>query len=663
MPEILDGRQASLFRPESDWRPPTELPDLTRMEYVSLDTETYDPNLKERGAGWCRGDGYICGVSVSWPHEGKAKAVYMPFKHQGDDNLSEENVKDWLNYFFKNFNGTLIGMNAIYDLGWLLATGIDLKRIMSEEIKVRDVMFSQALLDENRRSYSLAAISEAYGLPPKDETLLNEAAHSYGVDSKSGIFSIAARYVGPYAEMDAKLPLIIWSKQKKLIEESKLEKVTDLEHSLLPCLLSMKMKGVRVNVAKAEEHRETFLKNYQGLLKEIKDECGLPIEVFSADSVAVGFNKLSISYPKTGTGRASFTDPWLSSHPSKLAKLVTLARKQQRAAETFCKGMVLDKAVRGRVHCEFHPLRSDDGGTVSGRLSSSMPNLQQLPARDPQMGALIRGLFLPELEESWLAADWAGQEPRLLVNDAERLGCTKAKVAADRYRTDPKTDYHGMVAELVFGAGYTKQQRTACKTLNLGIFYGMGAAKLCKQLGLSTKMVEGKNGRQYEVGGEEGQALMNRYHQMVPFVKEVSQHYQNLASTHGAIRTISGRLCRFPMWESFSGGRAFDYEGACRQYGSSNIRRAFCHKALNRRVQGSAADTCKVAMRDLFRAGFTPLVTIHDEFGMSVKDKKEAKQIVEIMENCVKLKIPMVVDCDYGASWGEAKPMVEDEEI
>lgn len=657
----LDGRQASLFKPETSWLTPLELPDLTNYEAVSFDSETSDPHLKELGAGWCRNDGYIVGVSMSWPQEGKAKALYAPFRHAGGDNLPPETVISWLNHFFKNFKGVLVLMNGMYDLGWLLATGIDISRVMNEEIKLWDVMFTEALLDENRRSYNLNSIAETHGFQKKNEGLLNEAAYSFGVDPKSGLWRLPARYVGPYAETDAKLPLLIYYKQRKLIKEYELERVHELEHSLVPCLLAMKRRGVRVDVDKAKQHRDMFMKEYNDTLVLIKGECGLPLEIFSADSVAKGFDQLSITYPKTKTGKPSFTDAWLTSHPSKMAKMVTHARKQHKAASAFCEGMVLNKHHNGRVHCDFNPLRSDDGGTVSGRFSSSNPNLQQVPARDPKMGTMIRGLFLPEEGEMWAAVDWSQQEPRLTVHYAEERGCSRGAEAAEKYRNDPDTDYHNFVASLLFGKDFTKQQRTIAKTINLGLAYGMGGAKLCRSLGLPTKMWETSSGRQVEVAGDEGQDILNKYHAAVPFIKELSVQYTQLANEQGALRTMSGRLIRFPFWESQSGGRAMKHEEAVRLYGSNGIRRAYTHAALNKKIQGGSADAMKISMRNLYREGVIPLVTVHDENGLSVASKKKAHEAAEIMRSCIKLRVPLKTDIDVGPSWGEAKPITEEE--
>ena len=659
---ILDGRQQGLFRPDTTWKPPTELPDLTRMDVVSIDTETRDPELMEKGPAWTRGEGYVVGASAAWEQEGHVKSLYAPFRHEGGDNLSPENVIAWLDHFFQNFNGTLVLMNGMYDLSWLLNIGVDLRRIMSEEIKLWDIMWAEALLDENRRSYNLNSLAETYTFGKKDESLLADAAHSFGVDPKSGLWRLPARYVGPYAETDAILPLKIYHKQLKLITEQKLERVCGLEHSLVPCLLTMRRTGIRVDLDRAERHKAGFLEKYEEALRGIKTECGLVPEVFAAESVAKCFDAASITYPKTDKGKPSFTDDWLSAHPSRLAKLVTFARKQHRAANTFCGGMVLDKQYKGRVRPEFHPLRSDEGGTVTGRFSCSSPNIQQCPTHDIDVGNKIRELFLPEEGDMWAASDWKQQEPRLTVHFAEVQGCSRAAEAAEAYRTNPKTDNHNMTATMIFGPDFTPDQRKKSKTITLGRSYNMGDAKLCRELGLPTVMKTNFKGQQYEAAGPEGLELIRKYDASVPFVKELSEHCKNLANGTGMLRTLSGRLYHFVWWEPLQGGRALRYDDAVKAYGAGNIRRAYVYKSLNAKIQGSGADLAKISMRNLFREGFKILITMHDENGLSVPDKKRAKEAAEVMCNCVKLRVPLLCDIDVGSSWGEAKPLKEDEE-
>jgi DNA polymerase I-like protein with 3'-5' exonuclease and polymerase domains len=253
------------------------------------------------------------------------------------------------------------------------------------------------------------------------------------------------------------------------------------------------------------------------------------------------------------------------------------------------------------------------------------------------------------------------QEPRLTIHYAAEKGCTKGQEAADLYNTDPNTDYHDFVATLVFGEGFTKAQRLTAKMINLGLAYGMGGAKLCKKLGYKTKTKVGKNNREYEVAGDEGQQILDQYHAKVPFIKELSGYYMEEAKQFGYIRTLSGRRCRFSDWEPWSGGQALPYEETVKRHGAGNIKRAFTHAALNRKIQGGSADLIKITMRNLWREGLVPLVTVHDENGLSVPNKETARKVMDIMRDCVKLRVPLKVDCDLGPTWGDAKPIKEDD--
>lgn len=659
---ILDGSQTDLFKPDASWQPPTALPEnLLNQQVVALDTETHDPLLRELGPSWFRGGGKMVGVSLAWPvPDGK---IYVPVAHEGGDNYAGgmDSMGPWLKHFLANFTGTLVLMNGFYDLGWLRYH--DLLPI-DWSFKVWDIMMVEALLDEHKLRYNLNSLADTYGLQGKNEKLLAEAAAAFGVDPKGGMWRLPARFVGPYAEQDAQATLEVYFRQVPLVAEQKLEKVVELEHSLTPCLIEMRFRGVRTDVKKAEIQKQKFMDEYDVYMSEIKRESTLNIDIWSADSVAVGMRHLSIKYPTTGTGKPSFTDDWLSAHESKYAKLITKARKVHKAANTFCHNMVIAQADKnGRVHAEFHPLRSDDGGTVSGRFSSSNPNLQQVPARDPHMNTVIRGLFLPEEGEMWCAADYSQQEPRLTIHYAAEKGCSRGQEACDRYISNPNTDYHDFVASLIFGDVFTKAERSIAKTINLGLAYGMGGAKLCKRLGYPTKRKVGKNNREYEVAGDEGQSLLDKYHREVPFIKELSSIYTQQANNFGYLSTLSGRRCRFSFWEPWSGGRAELYDDAVHKYGQNNIKRAYTHAALNRKIQGGSADMIKVAIRNMWRAKIVPLVTVHDENGVSVANKEKAREVTEIMRDCVKLKVPLKVDCDFGPTWGDAKPMTEDADV
>ena len=183
--------------------------------------------------------------------------------------------------------------------------------------------------------------------------------------------------------------------------------------------------------------------------------------------------------------------------------------------------------------------------------------------------------------------------------------------------------------------------RYQAKTINLGLFYGMGKNKLQAELG---------------VNKEKAEELFKQYHSKVPFVKQLMDAVMRRAQDSGRIRTLLGRLCRFHLWEpnQFGIHKALPHEEALREHGPG-IRRAYTYKALNKLIQGSAADMTKKAMLELYKAGIIPHIQVHDELDISVKDDKEAKQIVEIMESAVGLEVPNKVDYESGKNWGDIK--------
>ena len=653
-----DSNQLGMFMPESNWKVPSmsDLPEFWRADETGFDTETRDPNLMTHGPGWYRNDGEIVGFSLSCDAQ---QGFYLPIAHEGGDNMPRDNVLEYFRYGFKKMgrDNTLVLMNGMYDLGWSSVYGI----VPGDECQIIDIMWVQALLNEHLTSYALKAITKYWGLEGKDEKLLEQAAHAFGVDPKGGIWRLPARYAAPYAEQDAVATLQSWHKQKPHVAEQGLSTVVKLEHDLIPLLLHMRRQGVRIDMDQAERVRDDLQVREKDAISKVKHLSGCDVDIFAAESVAKAFRQMDIPYETTATGKPSFRRNWLETHESELAQTITEARQLNKVWSGFVVDNILGKCHDGRIHCEFHPLRSDDGGTVSGRFSCSNPNLQQIPARHPELGPMVRSLFLPEEGEQWCSIDYSQQEPRLTIHYAAKGDFTGGREAAQAYLDNPNTDYHDFVSTMMFGPGFTKQQRYASKQINLGMAYNMGGAKLCRSLGFSTEWVN-IGGEQVEVAGPEGKEFISKYHAKMPFIKELNNHFQGEANQAGFLRTLSHRRCRFDNWEPIrrsGSGLMKPYEEAVRMYGRGNIRRAEMHKALNKKIQGGAADMIKVALRDLWRAGIKPLLTIHDENDFSMPNTQVAQDAAEIMRNCMRLEVPMKVDIDYGRSWGEAVEMKE----
>ncbi len=622
--------------PVSEWVPPAELPDIFDAKQIAVDVETKDPNLKSNGPGWPTGDGEVVGYAIAV----EGWAGYIPIRHENGGNLDERIVNKWLKKVFE-CPADKIMHNAQYDAGWIRRMGFTIKG------RIIDTMLIVSLLDENRFSYSLNNIAYDYLKKTKTEKELREAAVSFGLDAKSEMWKMPAMYVGPYAQGDAELTLDLWNYLSVEIGREDLWSIANLELALLPCLIDMTWKGVRVDQDKVERTKDSLLKREKAVLKQIKDMSGMDVEIWAAQSLAKAFDPLSIAYPKTEKGAPSFRKQFLSDHTHDFPKLIVEARNLNKTSGTFINTIMKHCRSDGRIHSHINQIRSDDGGTVSGRISMSNPNLQQIPARDPELGPMIRSLFLPEEGEQWASIDFSQQEPRILVHYAQVLGNSRGRVPlegaqdfVDGYRNDPDMDFHTMVAEM---AGIKRKQ---AKTINLGMMYGMGVNKLADQLDIEV---------------DEARGLIKQYHERVPFVKGLQNgvmKHLNSKKSKGAVSSILGRRCRFDLWEpdTFGMNKALPYKDAVDEYGpTTRLKRAYTYKALNRLIQASAADMTKQAMVNIYETGRIPLIQIHDEVAISVKSCEEAKEVAKIMENAVPLEVPNKCDVEIGSSWGEAK--------
>ena len=616
-----------MFTAQTEWDCPDSFPDLSGEKYIAIDLETKDPNLRSKGSGAIQGHGEIVGIAVAT----EGWKGYYPIAHEGGGNLDRRIVLEW----FKKVCATdsyKIFHNAMYDVCWIRAYGIPING------HIMDTMLMASLIDENRLWYTLNSISYDYLRKTKDEKSLKEAAEAWGIDPKAELYKLPAMYVGSYAEQDAYLTLELFKRLSTEIQAKNLVEIFDLESQLFPCLIDMKFKGVRVDVERAHKLKKQLLSQEESILLQVKKETGIDVQIWAARSIAKVFDKLSLEYAKTEkTQSPSFTKNFLSTHDNPVVKSIAKAREINKAHTTFI-DTILKHNFRGRIHADINPIRSDQGGTVTGRFSYSNPNLQQIPARNKDLGPMIRSLFLPEEGHKWGCFDYSQQEPRLVVHYAASTEpiCFQPSVKeiVDKFNNND-VDFHQTVADMA------NISRTQAKTINLGLFYGMGKAKLQAELGLNTKA--------------EAEDLFNQYHENVPFVKDLMHSTSTLAQVSGSIGTLLGRRCRFNKWEpkAFGMHKPMDFNEAVSTYRLEHIRRAFTYKALNKLIQGSAADMTKKAMVDLYNEGIVPHIQIHDELDISVKDDDEAKRIIQIMENAVNLKVPNKVDYEFGNSWGD----------
>jgi len=649
---MSDWVQRPMFDPRSTWRPPARLPRWDGAKRIAIDVETRDEKIKTLGPGVRRG-AYIVGVSVAIED---GPAFYLPIQHAAGDNLSEDEVLGYLRTEAAGFMGDVVGANLQYDLDFLEEAGVSFRRprFFRDCIKV-----AEPLIDELQDDYSLDGVAARYAIPGKDEAGLRAAAERWGLDPKAELWKLPARHIGAYAEQDVRLPLRLLRLQERRIEEQDLWRVYDLESRVLPVLVKMRRRGVRIDQGKLDEVRRWSEAEEAKALEEVHARSGIRIgvgEVWLPEPAQRLLAYLGVTPPKTRTGKPSAKRDVFEAIAHPAAKAFVRARKVNKVRTSFV-ASIERHMVNGRIHCTFNQMRGenmggdDSDGAAYGRLSAVLPNLQQQPARDPEIGPMWRSIYVPEEGLLWAACDYSGQEPRMTVHYASRTRCPGGPEMAARYRADPDLDLHKATADLCFPSEPDrKKARGNAKAIFLGLCYGMGGGKLCRNLGLPLLGPEETKDRRAKLvakgfmtaakastlhfAGPEGQAIIDQYHAMVPFVRDLARKAQDKAEKVGFVRTLSGRRCRF-------------------RYVDGHLDEA--HKALNRIIQGSSADQTKTAMVEADRAGFYLQLQIHDELDLSVRDRAEAEALAELMRNVVPLDVPAKVDVEIGPSWGEAK--------
>lgn len=627
------------------WEPPKEYPRLEDAKILSFDTETKDPELLTRGPGGVTGNGEMVGFSLATPDGYRG---YFPIRHAGGGNLDPENTLRWL----KDVLATPIpkvAANWGYDLEWCRAEGLEVRG------KKYDIQVAEPLIDENKYSYSLNELAKCHLQEEKDESLLISAALAHGFsekDAKSNLWQLHSKWVGPYGEKDADLPLRIWEKQWKLIQDESLEDVFELETDLIETIFDMRWQGIPVDLERAHESHQMLLREQEELQHALNKMVGQEVDIWSGVSVASGCDNVGLQYPRTAKGNPSFEGGWLESvaHIEFFRKLL-LTRQLDRAGAVFIKSKIIEISHNGKIYPRFRQVRGDDKGTRSGRFSSEGPNLQQVPARNERLAQIIRSLFLPNPGQHWGSLDWSQQEPRVTVHYAYKRGFAGANEARQRYIENPRTDYHQMTADMIHEfTGLMVDRKLVAKPINLGAAYGMGKKKLAATLNLTES---------------DAAPILRAYHKALPYVKLLGDDAAAAATERGFIRTISGRRRHFDLfgprgWKA--GLVPKKYEAAVAEWGPSVVR-YFTHKALNALVQGSAADMMKYAMRTLWREGYTPLMTIHDELCFSLETLEDLRKVYNIMIDPMpegkKLEVPLQLDVEWGRSWGEAEELVD----
>lgn len=681
---------------------PTNFPSFRTAKRVSVDLESVDPSLgMGKGPGWRRG-AYIVGFAVALQDRtGDIPfSEYYPLAHKGVQNLDADRVLSWLGTEMAFYTGEIVGANLLYD-----GDGLQYQQVEAPLAKWRDVQWAEALIDENAMSYKLGALAKKY---LGESKVTDELKMMYGPGYIERFMEVHPGHARAYGLGDVQLPLRVLEEQYKVLKKEKLEDLYDLECRLTPFLLYMRRLGVRVDLEKAAGLHGTLAKQRDAALHEASKLCGVDLtsENFGKPTIMKAvFDRLGVRYPylvdglvippgdagyddAAKVGKPSFRDLWLENLDHPIAELLQRANKYEKAKATFVDGYITDNAILDRIHCEFHPLRKkkDENeksqGTITGRFSGSNPNLQNIPARDEEIGPMCRSMFIADEGCQWWSQDYSQIEYRMLIHYAVELGCKGAEVPQQMYLANPKTDFHDMCAEMMYRKEWhetivactagrisekemkdkLKKLRKPAKNLNFGMVYGMGEAKLANSLG-ETNPDGSPN--------ERAKQIMKEYHEAAPYIRDLNKKCVKFAEEHEYITTILNRRGRFPLWEPRFTERgqkretALSFDQAKEKWGDK-IKVSMTHKALNKRLQGSAADLMKLAMVSLWEGGvfdagndITCVLTVHDElngsFVPSARGSAALREVKNIMENCMKLHLPILTSGSTGANWSEAK--------
>lgn len=619
----------------SEWKVPIEFPDLKSYPIIGIDVETKDPNLMTKGPGGVRRDGYLLGVAIATSEF----SIYYPMRHESGDNVD---IQKFITYLKDNLSTNIpkVGANIIYDLEWLRAEGVYVKG------PKYDIQIAEWLLDEEKREYNLNSLCLKYLNKTKYEVKLEATAERLGIAKskiKENLWKFHPKDVAEYGAADAKDALDIFRLQQPLLTLDELDNLFyNIETPIVDVLLDMRFKGVPVDINKAEEVRTKLLKLQAQETIKLINLVGREVDVWSGQNIAQAAIQLGLNYPSTAKGNPSFESAWLEEQIEPFYKLISRIRKLDRNGAVFIESKILGMAKNGKVYPTFRQSKTDDGGTKSGRFASANPNAQQVPAKDKELAPLIRSLFIAEKDSLWGKFDYKQQEPRITVHYSNISNLIGSKIATQLYKDKPETDYHQMVADMA------QIDRGTAKTMNLGLAYGMGMGKMADQLGVSM---------------QEAKKIYTQYHANVPFVKALTDKASNLAETRGYIKTLAGRRKRFNLWgpRKWAPGIVPKKKDEAMIEFDYPIVRYFCYRAMNSLIQGSCADMLKLAMIDVYQAGYVPSLTVHDELDFTdLTEDKQFKEINDLMVNCLDkhtmpITVPLLVDVFKGPSWGEVK--------
>lgn len=606
---------------------------LGEYRVTSVDTET-------DGLHWYRNR--IFGVAVAGLRsDGKIDTGYWDIREQP---LAMAALRDNVKHA-----KLIVNHNVKFDSLFLRKHNVHLPLDRIECTQVR-----AALINEHEESFSLDALCLKYIKEGKPTGIYEELAKLFGGEptrkvQMANLHRAPERLAAKYAMPDPALAIKLWLWQEQEIERQGLQKVWDLERRLTPVLINMEARGVRVDEGLAAGSVYKVDKAVMGFQDGLDKAAGKSVNANSStqmralfavkeDDNGVWRTDSGHVLNSTDGGEASIGKESLMSMAGRgdeRARCIIGIRKMLKA-KTFLKDHILGHAWGGRVHPNINQTRGDNElGTGTGRFSMNDPALQQIPARDKDIAAIVRPCFIPDDGHLWCSSDYKQFEQRWFAHYAKDPAMLQA------FDTNPDSDYYQVVSDMTgIPRNPVRAGGVNCKQLVLGLIFGMSAGRMALEVGLPYTTSTGRDGRAYLRPGPEAQDLMNKLYEAIPGIRRFLDEASAIARSRGYVKTVGGRHIRFP------GGK-------------------FTHKAGGLVLQGSAADSMKMKMIEIHSilrgTDATLLLSVHDEINLDVPPNH--KQLTDVVSSVytrfdgeqtpIKCRIPITCNLKVGKNWYE----------